>query len=157
MIFLNLKKIAFYFFYYFFFQWLVGFCGLLFPGFRPPIRASYVLTHKFVGRVIFCLSLVNILIGINKISAGTTLMNVAALFVLLYALNGGYILAKNAFAREAVDDCHGDEPVYERGGDTVAEEDRYINISAGGSGGGGGQYHSMDDNPIVKDGSFFDQ
>ncbi|OQV15840.1 putative Cytochrome b561 [Hypsibius exemplaris] len=131
-------------------QWLVGFCGLLFPGFRPPLRASYVLTHKFVGRCIYLLSLGNILIGINKISAGATIMNVTALVVLLYALNGGYILAKNAFAREAVDQGDG-VTVFERRisvHESQGGANRYINISTAGT---GGQYQSMGEDSIVKE------
>lgn len=134
-------------------QWLMGFCGLLWPGFRPPLRASYVVSHKFTGRCIFLLSMANILIGINKVSNGSTVLNVLALIVILYALNGAYIMANNAFTREALAGDSEIVEVYERrtsihnrGGNV--EDNRYINISTAGA---GGQYQSMGDDPIVKE------
>lgn len=81
---------------------MIGLFGLLWPGFRDPLRGSYESAHRFTGRCIFILAIAEILIGINKISSSYTIMNVLALIVILYAVLVGYILSKNAYTRQAL-------------------------------------------------------
>ncbi|XP_055331624.1 uncharacterized protein LOC129583717 [Paramacrobiotus metropolitanus] len=141
-------------------QWVVGFFGLLFPGFRAPLRASYLPYHKFTGRSIFLLAMANTLIGLNKVSAGSSLINCLALIIILYTINGGYLLGRDDY-----DINYGAPPGYNEdevrrssggsrhsGGHVVTSPDEasnmYINI-AGTQ--GTGHYQAMAEDPAIKE------
>lgn len=150
-------------------QWVMGFFGLLWPGFRDPLRGGYEAAHRFTGRCIFILAMIEILIGINKVSSGHTIMNVLALLIILYAVIVGYILSNNSYTRQALyngvgtggyQPVSGTDTMFERKSSTGSfsrrtpttvknddENTRYANVSSGAA----GNYQSLNTDPSTKE------
>lgn len=92
-------------------QWLAGFLSFLYPGFRAPLRSSYLPIHVYFGVAGFVGVIASCLLGLNekaiftlkgdysKLVDEAVLINVIGLFLIIFGGLAVYLVSQERYKR----------------------------------------------------------